>query len=289
MSVGLAFLAYQTSTNSLVYRKVYMGIFQTIFQFRELLLNLVKRELKSRYKGSILGFLWSILNPLFLAIIYIVFLRLLVGRGVPTEEIIIGVFAWQFTAMSVSSGMTCITGNATLIKKVFFPRIVLPISVVAGTLINFVLTLIVQTILLIAILVWKGSFLSMGIIAVPMIILYQSMFNLSLVLLVSSANVYYRDIQHLVNLFLTAWFFMSPAMYNLSFIQPFFERAPWLANIYFLNPMASIITGYRALILPDSAFIWTWGAVAGLIWPVLIFFVAFRIFQHSQRNFADLV
>lgn len=266
-----------------------MGIIQVIIQYRELLFNLVKRELKSRYKDSALGFLWSILNPLFLAVIYFVFLRLLVGRGVPTEEIIVGVFAWQFTAQSISGGMTCITGNATLIKKVFFPRIVLPLSVIAGNLINFLLTLVVQTILLFAILLWKGSMLSVGIFALPMVILYQTIFNLSLVLLVSAANVYFRDIQHLVNLFLTAWFFMTPAMYNLTFIQPFFERIPWLANIYFLNPMASIITGYRALLLPESVVIWSWGAVVGLLCPLIVLIVAFRVFQHSQRNFADLV
>lgn len=266
-----------------------MGIIQVIIQYRELLFNLIKRELKSRYKGSTLGFLWSILNPLFLAVIYFVFLRLLVGRGVSTEEIIVGIFAWQFTAQSISGGMTCITGNATLIKKVFFPRIVLPLSVIAGNLINFLLTLVVQTILLIAILLWKGSMLSVGIFALPIVILYQTIFNLSLILLVSAANVYFRDIQHLVNLFLTAWFFMTPAMYSLTFIQPFFERIPWLANIYFLNPMASIITGYRALLLPESVAIWPWGAVVGLFCPLIILIVAFRVFQHAQRNFADLV
>lgn len=266
-----------------------MTIIKVVVQYKELLSNLVKRELKSRYKDSTLGFLWSILNPLFLAIIYMVFLRLLVGRGIPTEDILIGVFAWQFTAQSISSGLTCITGNSTLIKKVFFPRIVLPLSVVAGNLINYLLTLVVQLVLLSALLLWKGTMLSSGVFALPLIIAYQTFFILGLVLLASAANVYFRDIQHLVNLFLTAWFFMTPAMYNLSFIQPFFERAPWLANLYFLNPMAPIITGYRALLLPESSFIWSWGAIVGLAWPVVILFVAYRVFQHSQRNFSDLV
>lgn len=266
-----------------------MGGIRVIFDYKELLANLVKRELKSRYKDSTLGFCWSILNPLFLALIYVIFLRLLIGRGVPTEDILVGVFAWQFTAQSISGGLTCITGNANLVKKVFFPRIVLPLSVVAGNLINYLLTLVVQLVLLSAILLWKGSMLSIGVFALPMVILHQTLFILALVLLASAANVYFRDIQHLVNLFLTAWFFMTPAMYNLTFIQPFFERAPWLANLYFLNPMASIITAYRALLLPESAFLWSWGAVLGLLWPLPVLFVAYKVFQSSQRNFSDLV
>ena len=83
---------------------------------RELLVNLVARELKSRYKGSVLGFLWTVLTPLFMAAVYVFFLRLLIGRGVPLEGIIIGVFAWQFTVQSVNSGLVSITGNSNLVK-----------------------------------------------------------------------------------------------------------------------------------------------------------------------------
>ncbi|SMP38406.1 ABC transporter permease [Desulfonatronum lacustre] len=260
-----------------------------IVQHRDLLLNLVKRELKGRYKDSVLGFLWSILNPLFLAIIYMFFLRLLVGRGVPTEDVIIGVFAWQFTAQSISGGMSCITGNATLIKKVYFPRVILPLSVIAGNLINYVLTIFVQLFLLIFVLAWKGSMLGIGLFAMPLVVLYQTLFILGMVLVVSSANVYFRDIQHLVNLLLTAWFFMTPAIYNLTFIQPILEQFPFLGNLYFLNPMASIITMYRALLLPESVFFWSWGVVLGLVWPIIFLYFAYRIFQSAQRNFADYV
>jgi len=252
---------------------------KVLFQYRDLFGNLIKRELKSKYKDSTLGFLWSILNPMLLAIIYMFFLRLLVGRGVPTEDIIIGVFAWQFTAQSISGGMTCITGNATLIKKVYFPRIFLPFSLVAGNLINYMLTLAV----------WNGQMISVGVLALPVIILYQTIFITCLVLLVSSANVYFRDIQHIVNLLLTAWFFMTPAIYNLSFIQPILGQFPFLGNLYFLNPMASIITMYRALLLPESDFFWSWGVILGLAWPLIFLYYTYRIFQSTQRNFADYV
>lgn len=266
-----------------------MIVVANITKHRELLLNLVKRELKGRYKDSLLGFLWSILNPLFLAIIYMFFLRLLVGRGVASEDVIIGVFAWQFTAQSISGGMSSITGNSTLIKKVYFPRVILPFSVVVGNLINYILTIFVQLFLLLLILTWKGSMLGFGLFAMPIVVLYQTIFILGMVLLVSSANVYFRDIQHIVNLLLTAWFFMTPAIYNLSFIQPLLDRFPFFGNLYFLNPMASIITMYRALLLPESTFFWSWGVVLGLVWPLFFLYFAYRIFQSTQRNFADYV
>ena len=112
-----------------------MELMEAIVRRRELVQNLVLRELKARYKGSALGFLWSILTPLFMAAIYVFFLRLLAGRGVPLEEIIIGVFAWQFTSMCVSGGLTAVTGNASLVKKVRFPRVVLPLAVTLANLV----------------------------------------------------------------------------------------------------------------------------------------------------------
>ena len=191
-----------------------MNPFRAIAPYRDLVANLVGRDLKSRYKGSALGFLWTVLNPLFMAFIYIFFLRLLGGRGMPItmEDIIIGVFAWQFTVQSVNAGLNAFTGNANLVKKVYFPREILPVSIVASALINFLLTVLVQWVL-IAFLLWrKGAMLSGWTAALPAVVLYHTLFNLELVLLVSAANVYFRDTSHLVGLFLSAWFFMSPVM-----------------------------------------------------------------------------
>ena len=253
---------------------------------RELLWNLVARDLKSRYKGSVLGFLWSILNPLFMALIYIFFLRLLAGRGVPHQDVIIGVFAWQFTVQCVMQGMQSITGNSNLVKKVFFPRLMLPLSVVAANLVNYLLTLLVQLALVTALLLHGGQMLRPAAAALPLLILYHGLFNLSLALLVASANVYFRDTQHLVGLLTSAWFFVSPVMYNLTFVERAAERWPWVMDLYLLNPMALIITGYRALQLPGAAFPWGW---IYWLWPMALLALAWSLFQRSQRNFADLL
>lgn len=253
-----------------------------------MLTNLIGRELKSRYKDSALGFLWSILTPLFMACIYVFFLRLL-ARGVPMETIIIGVFAWQFTSLSVNSGLSAITGNANLVKKVFFPRIILPTAATLANLVNYVLSLIVQLALVAVLLGLREQTMSLWVLAMPALILYHTLFNLSLAYLLSAINVYFRDAQHLVGVLLSAWFFATPAMYDLSFVQAFAEKHPWVLDFYMLNPMAVIITGYRALTLPGVDFPWSACALAGGLIPVGMLAVSYFVFQRMQRNFADML
>lgn len=268
-----------------------MDALKTILTYRELIWNLVVRDLKGRYKGSVLGFLWTVLTPLFMALIYIFFLRLIAGRGVPiqNEDIIVGVFAWQFTVQCISTGMGCISGSANLVKKVFFPRILLPLSITLSALINFLLMLVVQFIVVGILLARSGEMLSVWTWALPLIIIYHFLFNFSVVLLVSAANVYFRDTQHVVNLLLSAWFFMSPVMYTLGLVQVMTAGAPRLQQVYLLNPLAVIITGYRSLQLPATEFPWSNAALLGWIWPAFLLFAAYVIFQRAQKNFSDML
>lgn len=258
---------------------------------RDLLWNLVARDLKIRYRGSILGFLWTILTPLFMAVIYIVFLRLLAGRGIASqyEDIIIGVFAWTFTVQCVNAGTHCITGNSTLVKKVFFPRVILPLSVCVSGLINFLLMLAVQWALVTGLLAMKGLGPEPAMLWTPLASVYHLLFNFSLALLVAAANVYFRDTQHLVNLLLSAWFFMSPVMYPLALVDAVARAHPWIGQAYLLNPMTVIITGYRALQVPGSVFPWTAASVAGLLLPLALLVLAYAVFQRSQRYFSDVL
>jgi lipopolysaccharide transport system permease protein len=264
-----------------------MDLIEAITQRRELVQNLVARELKARYKGSALGFLWSILTPLFMAAIYVFFLRLLAGRGVPLEEIIIGVFAWQFTSMCVTGGLTAITGNSNLVKKVRFPRVVLPLAVTLANMVNFVLSLLVQFGVILLCMWFRDVRFSSWLPVLPILIAYQTLFNFALAMLMAAANVYFRDTQHLVGVLLSAWFFVSPVMYNWSFVEKAAQQMPWLPEVYWLNPMALIITAYRAATLANVA--WPSGLMAGLsaAIPPALFAAAYWVYQRAQRNFAD--
>lgn len=263
-----------------------MRMLAILFQFRELLMNLVLRDLRSRYRGSVLGLLWTVLTPLFMAFIYIFFLRLLRVR-IPIVELIIGVFAWQFTVQAIQSGMSCITGNANLVKKIYFPRMIIPLSVTIAALINYLLMLVVQFTIVGFLLHRVGTTMSWWSLGLPILIAYHFMFSFSMALLVAASNVYFRDTQHIVGLLLSAWFFVSPIMYPLSMIEALAGEATWISSLYMLNPLSVIVTAYRAMQLSSVSFPWSPWVIVGLSWPVLLAGIAFVTFQRSQRYFAD--
>lgn len=256
----------------------------------ELLRALVSRELKSRYKGSALGVLWSLLTPLFMAVIYSFFFRLLSGRAANTPSIIVGVFAWQFTAVSVQQGMGCVTNNGNLVKKVRFSRLILPVSTTVAAGIDYLISLIVQLGVVGFFLLQTGESWNARFFVLPAVFALHALFNLSLALLLGAMNVYFRDTRHLVGVLLSAFFFLSPAMYDLGFMERFAsEMNPWITRLYSLNPLVGLFTGYRWAFLPGAEFhstVWIW---TGLSLPVFLFFISVTVFRRAQRNFADFV
>lgn len=266
-----------------------MRVVREIVEHRELLWNLTQRELKLRYRGSVLGFLWSILIPLFMAAIYVVFLRLLGGRGVPMTDIIIGVFAWQFTVQCVNGGLFCISGNSNLVKKVYFPRLILPLSSTLANLVTYLLSLLVQFPFLAVLYHFWGGHFGPWLFLLPVVILLHFLFNLALTLLLAAVNVYVRDAQHLVGILLSAWFFVSPVMYNLSFVERVAESHPWVPHLFLLNPITVIITGYRAVITAGVTFPWEAGSYAALAFILVLAVWSGRLFQRLQKDFADLL
>lgn len=257
---------------------------------RELIRALVSREMKARYKGSSLGVLWSLLTPLFMAGIYAFFFRLISGRAANTSSIIVGVFAWQFTANSVQQGLGCITNNGNLVKKVAFPRIILPVSVTIAAGVDYLISLLVQ-VGLVGFLLWKGGeMFGPQLFALPLIFLVHAGFNAGLAMLLGAMNVYFRDTQHFVGVALSALFFLSPAMYDLGFVSRMAgENHETLLNLYALNPLAGLFTAYRWAFLPTERFPgdpWIW---AGMIWPLFFTLIAVAVFRRAQRNFADYI
>lgn len=265
-----------------------MSLVRTMFERRELLWNLTARELKQRYKGSALGFLWSVLTPLFMAAIYVVFLRLL-ARGVPMADILIGVFAWQYTTQCVLGGLTCVTGNSSLVKKVAFPREILPLSQVAANGIGYLLSLLVQFPVLAGLLWRDGSGFAAAWPIFLFWMLWQTAFNLGLAYLVGALNVYFRDTQHLVGVLLSAWFFLSPVMYNMAFARNLAARWPWAVDLLYANPMAVILNGYRAALLPGASAGFPPAAWLGFGLVPAMLLLGAGTYRRLQKNFADLL
>jgi ABC-type polysaccharide/polyol phosphate export permease len=247
---------------------------------RELIANFVSRNLKQRYKGSGLGFLWSLLHPLFLVLIYFVFIRLMRFQT-RLPHLIVGVMTWQFFALSASDAVNVILGHATLVKKTWFPRIILPLSAVLGNLVHFALSLLVLALVLPFLGVWPGP----GWIHLPWLIGVHFLFCLGVSLALSSLNVFFRDVEHLIQIVLMAWFFVTPVIYPAAQVVGNPALPAWISRVYFLNPMASLVAGYRLAFLGDAL-------PAAPIWPgiaaaLAVFALGALLFARLEPGFAD--
>ena len=251
------------------------GKINQLVERRELIWNLVLRNLKIRYKSSVLGFLWTLLNPLFMALIYLVFIGILRFK-IDIRVLLTGIIPWQFFVMCLSDSVNSVSGNTNLVKKTYFPRIILPFSMVIANLINYLFSLIV----LFALLIFFKTNFGFNLIFLPVIILLQTSFIVGLSLIISCSNVYFRDTEHIVGVLLLAWFFLTPIIYPLSMVP---ER--FLAS-YLLNPMASIVTLYRAVFLGQALPGWQLlGLSLGISLIILIFGI--WIFSKLEHYFAD--
>jgi ABC-2 type transport system permease protein len=270
-----------------------------IWRFRELLRNLVRKELKVKYKNSALGFVWSMLNPLFLLAVYGVAFSIL---GTTFEYftiwLLIGLLVWNLFGVSLISGTASITGNSYLVNKVRFPREVLPLASVGAALVHFFL----QSIVLVAVLAivrydvdWSYVWL------LPFALVTLLIFAAALAVIFSAMNVYLRDTAHLLELATMAWFWLSPILYPYMLVANKLVEHGWSGNLLLANPVtAPLITFQRALygraqigstkLLPDGSPLWylrNLGIVCAV--SALLFLLAIKIFDRAEGNFAEVM
>ncbi|MCX6355783.1 MAG: ABC transporter permease [Candidatus Aureabacteria bacterium] len=259
-----------------------MSLWREVVTKRGLLGTLVSRNLKIRYQGSAIGFLWTLLNPLFMALIYWIFIRFMKFAMDPFS-LLAGVLSWQFLTMCCGDAVNSVAGHPNLVKKVYFPRIILPLSTVLANLLNFLLSLLV----LIALAIIAGR-LAWGeaLAALPAVVLLQTIFCLGLTLIISCSSVYFRDTEHIIQVLLMAWFFMSPVVYPMELLSRGGVMPAWLLGVYSLNPMVGLITSYRASILHGPAPEWI-AAAASLLLAPLALVAGLRVFMRHEPDFAD--
>jgi len=253
-----------------------LALVRDIARRRELLWILVGRNLKIRYKNSVLGFFWTLLSPLFLIAIYAVFAKLLkfFGPGY-MPYLVTGVIVWQFVAMCINDSLQAILGNADLVKKSAFPRMVLPLAMLVANLVNFLLSGVVLVVYLQIV-----KLPMQGLVWLPLVLLTHMALCLGAGLVISCTNVFFRDTEHIVGVGLLAWFFMTPIIYSMDKIPAAFR------DLAYLNPLAGIVMAYRWILMSGDAVslsrIATSFAVA---WLVLVFGVF--VFQVNQARFAE--
>lgn len=220
---------------------------RNVWQYRELLVNLVRKELKVKYKNSILGFLWSLLNPALQIVIYSFVFGLLFKTGVPQFAIfmICGLLPWTFFTNAVSGATGSIVGNAQLVNKVWFPREVLPLAGVGAGLVHWFLQSFVLIVALV--IVQRSPALEYLPLLIPAILVLVT-FSAALGIMLGAINVYLRDTQHLLELVLMAWFWATPIVWSYPLVSTKLVAHGFNGNIGLLNPITPVVlTFQRAL------------------------------------------
>lgn len=209
---------------------------------REILVNLSRKELRVKYKSSVLGVLWSMLSPaLYLVVFYVVFTYFLPNEVQDFPVYLLsGLIPWTLFSASMIRGTEVIVGNAQLVTKVAFPREVLPLGVVGANLVNFAFQL---GVLLLFMLVFRQPFLGWNLVLLPLSLIVLLLFTSSLIFLTSSFNVRYRDVTYLVELSLLAWFWGTPIVYPSSLVAN--NLGPLGFDLYLLNPLTNIVLGFQ--------------------------------------------
>ncbi|MBR3660496.1 MAG: ABC transporter permease [Bacilli bacterium] len=257
-----------------------MNIFEELYQYRELLKTNIHKEIRGKYKGSFLGIIWSFLNPLLMVLVYaIVFPYIMrMQQEHYLVYLITGIIPWNFFTTVVTSGCNCVWINGGIIKKVFFPREILPISVVGAALVNF----LISCVIILLFVIFGGIGLSFNILWVIPIAIIQSMFSLGILFILSAINVYIRDIEYLVAFFMNLVFYATPIIYNSSLIP---DRFRW---ILYLNPMTQFIDAYRNIFyyktLPNCMSLFILFFVS-----IIVLTIGYLVFDKLEKGFAEEV
>jgi ABC-type polysaccharide/polyol phosphate export permease len=255
-------------------------LFRDTYRYRELIWALALKELRVRYKRSVLGFLWALLNPALLMVVLTLVFGTIMRFSIDHYAVFLlsTLLPWTFFSQSLAYSVESIVGNGSLLKKVRVARLVFPIAAVVSNIINFLLSLLPLMLLIVLMrfpLHWTWIYLP-----IPMVGLF--LFTLGAAFFFAAINVFYRDVSHIVQILLSAWFYFSPVIYSLDFVP---SKYRW---IFRLNPMLYVLNGFRfgiyygALPSPQSL---AMSLACGIIALVL----GFAVFQRYQNSFVYYV
>jgi len=257
-----------------------LNTFREFFVYCVLIQALVMRDLKARYRGSMLGLLWTLLNPLLhmgiYALVFSIYLRVQMDRYV--VFLLCGLLPWIWLSSSLLMGATAIIEGGGLLKKVFFPPQILPVATVTANFVNFLLGIPILFVFLLLYHVTVGWTLCF----LPLIMVCQFAFTLGLTLLVAAASVHYRDIPHILGHLLTFWFFLSPIVYTSTQVPEQFRP------ILSLNPFLPFIVAYQDILLYNTSP--PWGGLVGMLCAsALALLSGSLVFTHFRWSFVEEV
>lgn len=259
-----------------------------LYQYRALLLALSLRELKARYRASVLGFFWTFLNPTLNMLVYVLVFGMVMRNSVPNYAyyLFTGLLPWIFFSSSLLAGTTSVSDRRDLLTKVRFPAQVLPATVVLTNLINFVLSLP----LLLALGLFFGVFPSWHIVFLVPVLLVQTFFTLALTYFFAALNVAFRDLQHIVSNLVQMAFFLTPVLWDLKTVPAFgtMSKEESQQLLLHFNPMASVISSWRDIFYEQRIPNWQ-PLVSVAAISLVVMWISTTVFERRREEFAELV
>ena len=255
-----------------------MNIFKNLYNYRELLKTNIKKEVRGKYKGSWLGIIWTFLNPLLMLAVYAFVFPYILRVNVDNYTIfmIVALIPWNFFTIAVQTGTSSVTINGNILKKVYFPREIIPISVTTSQLINFLITCIIMLVFIL----FSGVGFSKHIILFPVIVLIQYILILGINFVLSAVTVFVNDLAHFVQVAMTLGFYATPIVYLPSMLPAKFQ---WAMKV---NPMAVLVEAYRSILyyhqLPDIKWLLIWSALS-----ILFLIIGYAVFKKLEKTFVE--
>lgn len=256
-----------------------MKTIKELYAYREMIFSLVRRDLNGRYKGSALGFLWTFINPLLQLGVYTMVFSVIMRSGIEDYYLFlfVALIPWIFFSTSLSGGSSCIWSQKEMVKKIYFPREVLPIAFVTSQFVNMLLSFLV----IFAVLIVSGKGINpIALLYLPIIMLVEYILSLSVAMISSALTVYLRDIEYILGIVTMAWQFLTPVMYSVDMVPDQFRA------VFYLNPMTPVIVAYRDILyykkVPELGTL----AQAVCLGMVLLV-VGMVVFSRLKRHFAE--
>lgn len=256
-----------------------MKSLKELYAYRQMIVGLVRMDLRGRYKGSVLGFLWTFINPLLQLLVYTLVFSIIMKNGIEKYYIYLFVclVPWLFFSSSVTEGATCITRYKEMVSKIYFPREVLPISVVTSGFVNMLFCFIV----IFAVLLISGFGINpIAVLYLPIIMIVEYILSLGFAMITAGLTVYFRDLAYILGIITMAWMYVTPIFYSVDMVP---EKFQWAIKV---NPMTSVIEAYREILyykqIPDLSNL---GLALGI--GVLILVIGILVFHRLQKGFAE--
>lgn len=252
-----------------------------LYHYREMIASLVRKDLKGRYQGSILGFLWTFINPLLQLLVYTAVFSVILKNGIPHYymHLFVTLVPWIFFASSLTTGSRLVLDQKNMIKKIYFPREVLPLAYTVSSFCNMLFSFVIVFIVI--------AVMGLGVnwSALPWLIpvmLIQFVLVLGVNLITSAVTVYVRDLEHIMGVLNMAWMYLSPVVYGISYVPESWRR------VYMFNPMTPLLLSYRDILYyktsPDGMHL-----LLSLGMSLLVLCIGMLLFGKLQRRFAEVL